>query len=55
MHWKDELALTMLKGRERTAIKATSMVELVDQAITFLGQESISFHTTGNAYFRQEC
>ena len=54
MHWKDELALTRLKGRERAARRGNSLVEFVDQAITLLRQESTSFHTTGNTYFGQE-
>lgn len=36
MHWKDELALTRLKGRERAARRGISVVEFVDQAITWL-------------------
>lgn len=54
MHWKDKLALTRLKDRKRAARRGISMVELVDQAVTLLGQESTSFHTMENICFGQE-
>lgn len=55
MHWKDELALTRLKGRERAARRGISVVEFVDQAIILRREESTSFHTMGNTHFGQEC